>query len=77
MIDFFVEDNTPLMPAHFTEPDEIETRYWYSLCRIDRRWSMFADGNRRHTQCRTGNNWEIDKTWGVHTEMLPMVFCLW
>jgi acyl-CoA hydrolase len=25
MIDIFVEDNTPLMPAHFTEADEIET----------------------------------------------------
>ncbi len=24
MIDFFVEDNTPLEPAHFSEPDEIE-----------------------------------------------------
>jgi acyl-CoA hydrolase len=24
MIDIFVEDNTPLMEAHFTEPDEIE-----------------------------------------------------
>lgn len=24
MIDIFVEDNTPLEPAHFTEPDEIE-----------------------------------------------------
>jgi len=25
MIDFFVEDDTPLEPAHFTTPDEIET----------------------------------------------------
>ena len=26
MIDLFVEDNTPLMPAHFSEPSEIETK---------------------------------------------------
>ena len=26
MIDLFVEDNTPLMPAHFYEPSEIETK---------------------------------------------------
>ena len=25
MIDIFVEDDTPLMPAHFSEPDEVET----------------------------------------------------
>ena len=24
MIDLFVEDNTPLEPAHFSEPDDIE-----------------------------------------------------
>lgn len=77
MIDIFVEDNTPLEPAHFTEPDEIETaigKHCASLIEDGACLQMGIGAIPNAVLAQLGNH----KNLGIHTEMfadgvLPLV----
>jgi acyl-CoA hydrolase len=77
MIDIFVEDNTPLMPAHFTEPDEIETaigKHCAELIEDGACLQMGIGAIPNAVLAQLGNH----KNLGIHTEMfadgvLPLV----
>ncbi|MDR1342242.1 MAG: 4-hydroxybutyrate CoA-transferase [Prevotellaceae bacterium] len=68
MIDFFVEDNTPLEPAHFTEPDEIETAIGIgcaALIEDGATLQMGIGAIPNAVLAQLGNH----KNLGIHTEM--------
>jgi acyl-CoA hydrolase len=77
MIDFFVEDNTPLEPMHFTEPDEIETAIGVgcaALIEDGATLQMGIGAIPNAVLAQLGNH----KNLGIHTEMfadgvLPLV----
>ena len=77
MIDIFVEDNTPLMPAHFTEPDEIETAIGIHCAELIEDGACLQMGIGaipNAVLAQLGNH----KNLGIHTEMfadgvLPLV----
>jgi acyl-CoA hydrolase len=77
MIDIFVEDNTPLMPAHFTEPDEIETAIGIHCAELIEDGACLQMGIGaipNAVLAQLGNHKNI----GIHTEMfadgvLPLV----
>ncbi len=77
MIDLFVEDNTPLMPAHFTEPDEIETAIGIHCAELIEDGACLQMGIGaipNAVLAQLGNH----KNLGIHTEMfadgvLPLV----
>ncbi len=77
MIDIFVEDNTPLMPAHFTEPDEIETAIGVHCAELIEDGACLQMGIGaipNAVLAQLGNH----KNLGIHTEMfadgvLPLV----
>ncbi len=77
MIDIFVEDNTPLMPAHFTEPDEIETAIGIHCAELVEDGACLQMGIGaipNAVLAQLGNH----KNLGIHTEMfadgvLPLV----
>jgi len=77
MIDLFVEDNTPLEPAHFAEPDEIETaigKNCAALIEDGATLQMGIGAIPNAVLAQLGNH----KNLGIHTEMfadgvLPLV----
>lgn len=77
MIDLFVEDNTPLMPAHFSTPDEIETAigiHCAELIEDGATLQMGIGAIPNAVLAQLGNH----KNLGIHTEMfadgvLPLV----
>lgn len=77
MIDYFVEDNTPLMEAHFSEPDLIEQaigRHVAALVEDGATLQMGIGAIPNAVLAQLGNH----KNLGVHTEMfadgiLPLV----
>ncbi|GAB1474211.1 acetyl-CoA hydrolase/transferase C-terminal domain-containing protein [Bacteroidota bacterium] len=77
MIDLFVEDNTPLEPAHFAEPDAIETaigKNCASLIEDGATLQMGIGAIPNAVLAQLGNH----KNLGIHTEMfadgvLPLV----
>ncbi|MDX9782783.1 MAG: acetyl-CoA hydrolase/transferase C-terminal domain-containing protein [Bacteroidales bacterium] len=77
MIDFFVEDNTPLEEAHFSTPDEIETaigKHCASLIEDGACLQMGIGAIPNAVLAQLGNH----KNLGIHTEMfadgvLPLV----
>lgn len=77
MIDIFVQDNTPLEPAHFTEPDEIETAigmHCAGLVEDGACLQMGIGAIPNAVLAQLGNH----KNLGIHTEMfadgvLPLV----
>ncbi len=77
MIDLFVEDNTPLMPAHFSEPDEIETAIGIHCAELIEDGACLQMGIGaipNAVLAQLGNH----KNLGIHTEMfadgvLPLV----
>ncbi|HNW50533.1 MAG TPA: acetyl-CoA hydrolase/transferase C-terminal domain-containing protein [Prolixibacteraceae bacterium] len=77
MIDIFVEDNTPLMPAHFAEPDEIETAIGIHCAELIEDGACLQMGIGaipNAVLAQLGNH----KNLGIHTEMfadgvLPLV----
>lgn len=77
MIDIFVEDNTPLMPAHFTAPDEIETAIGIHCAELVEDGACLQMGIGaipNAVLAQLGNH----KNLGIHTEMfadgvLPLV----
>jgi acyl-CoA hydrolase len=77
MIDFFVEDNTPLEPAHFTAPSEIEAaigRHCASLVEDGACLQMGIGAIPNAVLSQLGHH----KNLGIHTEMfadgvLPLV----
>ena len=76
-IDFFVEDNTPLEPAHFTEPDAVETaigKNCAALVEDGATLQMGIGAIPNAVLAQLGNH----KNLGIHTEMfadgvLPLV----
>lgn len=77
MIDIFVEDNTPLMPAHFTEPNEIEKAIGLHCAELIEDGACLQMGIGaipNAVLAQLGNH----KNLGIHTEMfadgvLPLV----
>lgn len=77
MIDLFVEDNTPLEPAHFSEPDEIEKAigiHCANLIEDGATLQMGIGAIPNAVLAQLGNH----KNLGIHTEMfadgvLPLV----
>jgi len=77
MIDIFVEDNTPLMPAKFSEPDEIETAIGIHCAELIEDGACLQMGIGaipNAVLAQLGNH----KNLGIHTEMfadgvLPLV----
>ncbi len=77
MIDIFVEDNTPLMPAHFTEPSEIEKAIGLHCAELIEDGACLQMGIGaipNAVLAQLGNH----KNLGIHTEMfadgvLPLV----
>lgn len=77
MIDIFVEDNTPLHPAHFSEPDEIEVaigKHCAELVEDGACLQMGIGAIPNAVLAQLGNH----KNLGIHTEMfadgvLPLV----
>lgn len=77
MIDYFVEDNTPLEPAHFAQPDEIETaigKNCAALIEDGATLQMGIGAIPNAVLAQLGNH----KNLGIHTEMfadgvLPLV----
>lgn len=77
MIDIFVEDDTPLMPAHFAQPDEIETaigKHCSALVEDGACLQMGIGAIPNAVLAELGNH----KNLGIHTEMfadgvLPLV----
>jgi len=77
MIDIFVEDNTPLHPAHFSDPDEIETsigKHCAELVEDGACLQMGIGAIPNAVLAQLGNH----KNLGIHTEMfadgvLPLV----
>jgi acyl-CoA hydrolase len=68
MVDIWVEDNTPLMEAHFTEPDEIEKKigkYVAALVEDGATLQMGIGAIPNAVLSQLGNH----KNLGVHTEM--------
>ncbi len=68
MIDIFVEDNTPLEPAHFSEPDEIETAIGRNCAELIEDGACLQMGigaiPNAALSCLTNH-----KNLGIHTEM--------
>ncbi len=68
MIDIFVEDDTPLEPAHFSEPDEIETKIGQNCAALIEDGACLQMGigaiPNAALSCLTNH-----KNLGVHTEM--------
>ena len=77
MIDIFVQDNRPLLPAHFTEPDEVETaigKNCASLIEDGATLQMGIGAIPNAVLAQLGNHKDL----GIHTEMfadgvLPLV----
>ncbi len=77
MIDIFVEDDTPLEPAHFSQPDEIETaigKHCAALIEDGATLQMGIGAIPNAVLAQLGNH----KNLGIHTEMfadgvLPLV----
>ena len=68
MIDIFVEDDTPLMPAHFSEPDEVETaigRHCASLIEDGACLQMGIGAIPNAVLAQLGGHRHL----GIHTEM--------
>ena len=77
-IDLFVQDDTPLEEAHFTEPNEIETRIGKHCAALHRRRCDASDGYRRYSECGSGTSSATIRTWVSIPEMfadgvLPLV----